>query len=138
MEEKNYRGMKVIFLIIFIILGYVIISIMVKNRNFDNDQINGTFTGNASYPGNQIYQINITFNGLGKINGSISNQSDSYTFSGEYVLQIRDSIASLSFSFVAEDSIFVFNCRYADTITGETQMSSVSGITNGTVFLAKI
>ncbi len=136
--EKLSRGCIVIFLIFFIIVSYMIISIIQNNRNFNNDQLVGTFKGTASYPGYRIFQLNITFDGRGRINGSIFNETISKDFRGEYIFQVTETGNTLSFSFQTEIGVLFCNGRYASTITGETTFVGELGSINGTLFLSPV
>ena len=137
-QEKVSRGCVVIFLIFFIIVGYIIISIIQNNRNFNNDQLVGNFTGTASYPGFQIFQLNITFNGQGRINGTLYNSTMAKEFRGEYIFQVFEGGNSLSFHFQTDIGFFVFSGKYATAITGESTFMGDSGPANGTVFLSPV
>lgn len=136
-DGRMSRGCMVIFVIIIAIISYATISIMINNRNFNNDQINGTFTGALSYPGLQ-YQMDITFDGCGHTNGTLSNGTYNEQFKGEYMFQVFDTTNSLSFSFLIDDTMFTFNCFYSDTIIGNTTMYFGSVEINGKVILTQV
>ncbi len=136
--EKLSRGCIVIFLIFITIVSYMIISIIQNNRNFNNDQLIGTFKGTASYPGYRIFQLNITFDGRGRTNGTIYNETISRDFRGEYIFQVTETDNILSFSFQTDIGVLMFSGRYASTITGETTFVGELGPINGTLFLSPV
>jgi hypothetical protein len=128
----------VIFLIFFIIISYIIISIIQNNRNFNNDQLVGSFTGTASYPGLQIFQLNITFDGNGRTNGVLYNSSIAKDFRGVYIFQVFEGGNALSFSIQTDIGVLIFNGRYLNTITGESTFVGDLGPINGTLFLSPV
>lgn len=74
---------------ILISLG-IIVSLLIligafwANRNFDNDKMNGQYSGSFTIMDQPLFLVNMTFDGKGNLVGIISLESGNTEFSGAY------------------------------------------------------
>lgn len=74
------KGVLVLFTIITIVVFFILISVLVNNSQFENDRINGTYSGTITIPGQTGMQLNLTFDGEAYINGSLYIDGVNYDF----------------------------------------------------------
>jgi len=133
----NNRGVLVVLSIIVLIVFGLIISIMVNTGNFDNEDVQGTYTGNLSFQDRAPMQLNITFDGESDASGLLSIEGVSNSFNSEYVVEGLD----ITFSILLED----INLRFigslqanATILSGEVQIIDANSEEVGTFFLSVI
>ena len=128
------RGPLVLMLIAIIILVVMIGQIMEANQNFDNDTLNGTYSGTFSIDDHPMYEAHMTFDGFGTVNGSIEMETNQ-TFTGTYHVQGTD----FSINYLIGDLYFIHYGTVqnnGELITGEIKLRyDDETYFNGTFFM---
>jgi hypothetical protein len=133
----NNRGVLVVMAIIIIAVFGLIISMVINSGNFDNETVDGSYTGSLSFSDRDPFELNITFDGEKEISGIIKIDDLERPFTSEYLVESND----ISFSITFED----LNLRFIGIVTsgatilsGEVQLISESTEIIGTFFLSRI
>lgn len=121
------RGIYVLLIIASIVIFVVIISIYKNDPNFDNDRINGQYSGTINIPNREEIQINITFDGMGRISGIMHFDNESYEFTNKEYICVGNQVQFSIYFIEDNESIdFVFLGDLSETaqlITGTVQLS---------------
>lgn len=78
------RGPLVCMALVIIVLLVVMGTIINKNRNFNNDRVQGNYSGNINFDDHPPFPIRIFADGVGNFNGSYYNTTAIYSIEGYY------------------------------------------------------
>ncbi|WP_457557738.1 hypothetical protein [Candidatus Harpocratesius sp.] len=142
-SKNSRRGFYVLSAIVFIIL-FVILGSMIKNLNtFNNEKLNGDFAGTISIPNESQYSLKITFNGEGKLNGTLQIGNDTRIFNNMEYFAI-DTHVEFSIYFFNQtssiDIVFIGDMNeQATLLSGKIQISEGNSTPKeGTFYLAAV
>jgi hypothetical protein len=111
MQQRSFisrRGTLVIISLITIISLIILIGVIWNNRNFDNDQLNGTYEGSLTISEYSEFNIVITFDGMGNCEGTVQIDGDSRSFSNCTYNCIQNDIQiTISFPNSSEQLLFI-------------------------------
>ena len=138
------RGLSVIFLILVIISSIILISFLKTNQNFDNERLTSKkFSGSLIFDNPEVpskISMDIYFDGLGFINGTMNFSNDTLSYEGDYCLignQIQFSLMTVETTY---QFVFLGNLLTEDSIiSGDVQLrNSAYDLYNGTFYLSLI
>lgn len=137
-SSKSKRGFYVLTSIVFIVLIVVLIS-MIRNMNvFSNEKLNGKYSGTINFQDKSPYMLNLTFDGKGRINGTMQMDNSTLNFNDmEYFCM--DNHVEFSIFFYNDTSsqhfVFMGDTNEAGTlISGTVQISEGSEIIQEATF----
>ena len=140
MSQKftNKRG-TLIILSIFIFALLIFIGIILNsNQNFNNNNLQGNYSGTLTIDNQEIITLNITFDGAGHLNASMDVEGEIITLQDEYTCFGQDVTFSYDFN---DKLLHLFGTLSEDkaVINGELRMyyGTEGNYYNGTFFLSK-
>ena len=141
MKFTENRGIVAVLGFITMIVSIMFIGMLISGQNFDNDRLNGSYLGNINVPSHSTMILNITFDGKSSCTGTISLDSDTFTFSDvEYMCQY--SSVQFSIYFIEDEKRFTFIGEVTEdnsVIYGDMQYySDFDTYYNGTFYTSKV
>jgi hypothetical protein len=132
------RGIYVIFITIIVIMLFIAGQMFNDAKNFDNENVNGLFIGTVSFPDKGLNNVTFSFDGQGKVTGTLTLNNNMTDITGSYICQGSDIEFSLQNKQLMLVCIGKLNSDFS-VIGGEAQLIIMSeNPTNGTFFITRI
>lgn len=136
----THRGPKVLMGCAIVITVLLIGTMIIQNQNYDNDKVEGTYSGVINFDDSLGILIQFSFNGKGNFNGTMKNASTTYTIEKGFYQCVG---FDLGITYYANDTMIMligtFNEAYSSIETGDAQYRTLeSAIVNGTFSLTLI
>jgi hypothetical protein len=145
MQSHSNRGKTVIMAIAVVIAAIILIAFIGKlsdNQNYDNDKLNGQYTGSLSIEdfelcSSGICNMTLTFDGKGYATCNLNFTVETLHLSGEYICTGTDVAITMQSQTAALVLLGILSALNT-VISGESQLAISNVQYNGTFFISRM
>jgi hypothetical protein len=129
MKKPLYVVMSLAIVVLLVFTGALLIS----SRNFDNDRLATEYAGTITFPGRHYYAMQATFDGHGRVNGTLREGTEAFEFEGDYLL--LDTQFSMQAMFGDNAVLILQGGFYSPSLSGDAQLNDRVEVLTGTFLL---